>query len=248
MNYYDPLEKPIHNSLNVWQGLTHFLKCFFFPKITCHIWNYHLIFKSLHLHLIHHTNVLISSPIPLLQHLHKFQNTTLWCRASRSRHSGRAMTAGSKGVGLWTGSYYFKRQPGWTNLRGVWGKRAVTEEGDPATNGNTRHQSSSCHSWLSLVWRALPYQVLEESLQPTALPNGSGGRFKATRHRPVAIDREMARVEFRRLQSAKPDWFLSNGGAEHVASSPHVGVLSYRTSHLCLTLGPDRTSIFSLIL
>lgn len=23
-----------------------------------------------------------------------------------------------------TGSYYWKREPGWTNLRGMWGKRA----------------------------------------------------------------------------------------------------------------------------
>lgn len=27
-----------------------------------------------------------------------------------------------------TGAYYWKREPGWTNLRGMWGKRATPLE------------------------------------------------------------------------------------------------------------------------
>ncbi|CAG9128513.1 unnamed protein product [Plutella xylostella] len=35
-------------------------------------------------------------------------------------------------VQVYTGAYYWKRQPGWTNLRGMWGKRAAAAPAAPA--------------------------------------------------------------------------------------------------------------------
>lgn len=77
-----------------------------------------------------------------------------------------------------TGSYYWKREPGWTNLRGMWGKRSAPfafdayASPDALENGNRPHVEwtiargalvDMMTSWRQSVLRFLKSQALTQA-------------------------------------------------------------------------------------